>query len=163
MRRSATRSSPGSRIPYHSGSRLISIGSRAPIFEAWSTEGVISLIDYRGRKHVVLAFYPQDFSAICTAQMQSFQRDLSKFQDLGAEIIGVSPDNLERHHRFSRENNLQFPLISDVKGDVTGLFSTDRMTYLIDREGIVRFIQKGVADTKILINELATLNCLGRA
>lgn len=86
--------------------------------------------------------------------MQTFQMDLEQFNAYGARIIGISPDTLEKHEEFSEKYGITFPLVSDVDGSVKGLYGRGRTTYLIDRQGIVRFIHAGVPDNKELLNNL---------
>lgn len=86
--------------------------------------------------------------------MQAFQRDLEKFRNLNAEVLGVSADSVETHERFSREYGLEFPLISDEKGEIKNLYGHDRITYLIDRNGIIRHIQKGIPDNNVFLGKI---------
>jgi peroxiredoxin Q/BCP len=86
--------------------------------------------------------------------MQAFQMDLEKFEKLDAKVIGISADSLETHERFSEKYGLTFPLVSDVDGSVKRLYGRGRITYLIDRRGIIRFIQKGVPENKDILKEL---------
>jgi peroxiredoxin Q/BCP len=78
--------------------------------------------------------------------MQSFQRALEKFERLEAQILGVSSDSMETHMKFAKEYNITFPLISDNERQIKDLYGSIRITYLIDKKGIVRFIQKGVPE-----------------
>ena len=90
--------------------------------------------------------------------MQSFQRDLEKFQALDTQVLGVSGDSLETHIRFAQEYNITFPLISDESGQIKGLYGRNRITYLIDKEGIIRFIKTGVPDNKEFLDEIRKLS-----
>lgn len=89
--------------------------------------------------------------------MQAFQEDLDKFKSRNTQVLGVSSDTLETHDRFTRENGIAFPLISDTKGTVRKLYPGGRVTYLIDREGTIRFIQRGVPDNEKLLEEIDRL------
>jgi len=89
--------------------------------------------------------------------MQAFQRDLEKFEKLGAQVLGVSPDSIETHTKFSKQYNFRFPLISDEKKIIKKLYGTERITYLIDKKGIIRYIQKGVPRNDDFLRELETL------
>jgi len=90
--------------------------------------------------------------------MQSFQRDLEKFKSLGAQVLGVSTDSVETHARFSEKYGITFPLISDEQYKIKNLYGRGRITYLIDKEGIIRFINKGVPDNGDFLRELEGLN-----
>ncbi len=89
--------------------------------------------------------------------MQAFQRDLKKFEKLNAQVLGVSPDSIATHKEFSTKNSLQYPLVADEAGEVRKLYAPGRVTYIIDREGVIRFIQQGVPDDKVLLEELEKL------
>ncbi len=90
--------------------------------------------------------------------MQAFQMDLEKFEKLNTQVMGISPDNLESHEKFSEKYGLTFPLVSDVEGLVKRLYGRGRITYLIDRKGIIRFIQEGVPDNKDLLKKLGEID-----
>ena len=136
----------------------LNVGDNAPLFNAESTAGTISLESYRGQKHVVLAIYYADFTPVWTGEMQAFQMDLEKFKKLDAQVIGISSDSLETHEKFSEKYGLTFPLISDSDGVIKNLYGRDRITYLIDRKGIIRFIQKGVPENKDFLSKLKDID-----
>lgn len=108
----------------------------------------ISLKDFCGKKVVVLFFYPKDNTSICTAEACSFRDNYDQFKELGAEIIGISSDSTESHAGFAAHNRLQFILLSDnnsVARKAFGVPSTmgiipGRVTYVIDKHGIVRYV-----------------------
>lgn len=89
--------------------------------------------------------------------MEAFQKDLGRFEELNAQVLGVSPDKLNTHEEFAAKYGLQFPLISDEKGEVQKLYAPGRVTYVIDRSGTVRFIMNGVPDNTVLLGELTKL------
>jgi peroxiredoxin Q/BCP len=90
--------------------------------------------------------------------MQAFQMDLEQFEKLNAQVIAVSPDDLETHERFSKKYNLTFPLVADTDNQVRRLYDKGRITYLIDTRGIIRFIQKGVPENKDFLSKLREIN-----
>lgn len=141
-------------IPAH-GSE---VGDQAPLFTAESTAGKISLNDYIGNNHVVLAFYYADFTPVGTLEMQTFQGDLEKFKSRNTHVLGVSPDTIETHERFRGKYGITFPLISDTAGALRKIYSGGRITFLIDRDGIIRLIQKGVPDNGKILEEIDKLN-----
>ena len=106
----------------------VEVGQKAPDFTLPSDRGDITLSRYEGKTNVVLAFYPGDFSPLCTSEMQCFADDWTKFREAGAEILGISTDPIEKHIQFSKKLGLQFPLLSDrnqevcKKYGVAGLF-----------------------------------------
>ena len=127
----------------------IQIGKPAPDFVLpCSTGEPIRLSDFRGKSEVVLFFYPKDNSPACTAQACSFRDHYEAFRDAGAEVIGISSDSEASHERFARFWKLPFFLVSDDKGEVRARYGVSRtlglfpgrVTYLIDREGVIRHI-----------------------
>ena len=153
-------------MPEHSE---IQIGSPAPDFTLpCSTGEQIRLSEFRGKSEVVLFFYPKDNSPACTAQACSFRDHYEAFREAGAEVIGVSSDSETSHQRFARLWKLPFFLVSDSKGEVRarygvartlGLFP-GRVTYLIDREGVIRHIFSSQLQTGRHVTEM--LNALQR-
>ncbi len=127
----------------------VKIGDVAPDFTVESGSGQkVSLSDYRGKKSVVLYFYPKDETQGCTREACSFRDSYEAFKELGAEVIGVSSDSTESHKRFSEHHHLPFFLLSDPKKELRKLygvpsnmgFLAGRVSYVIDREGIVRHV-----------------------
>jgi len=89
--------------------------------------------------------------------MQAFQRDLEKFERLDTQVLGVSGDNLETHNKFADKYKITFPLIYDKNESIKNVYGRSRITYLIDRKGIIRFIQKGVPENKDFLKEIKKL------
>src|SRR6266850_1604776 len=108
----------------------------------------IRLADFRGKKAVVLYFYPKDDTPGCTAEACSFRDSYEDFQDAGAEVIGVSSDSGASHAKFAKRHELPFTLLSDAKGEVRKKYGVPatmgllpgRVTFVIDRKGIVRHV-----------------------
>ena len=108
----------------------------------------MSLASFRGKKDVVLYFYPKDNTAGCTAEACAFRDSYEVFKDAGAEVIGISSDSEESHSRFSTRYRLPFILLSDKGGRVRNRYGVpkkfgllpERVTYIIDKHGIVRHI-----------------------
>lgn len=90
--------------------------------------------------------------------MQSFQRDLEKFESLTTQVLGISGDRLESHIKFSEEYDIAFPLISDEDMQIKNLYGKNRITYLIDKQGVIRFIQTGVPDNNEFLKEIRKLS-----
>ncbi|HMB07770.1 MAG TPA: peroxiredoxin [Isosphaeraceae bacterium] len=127
----------------------VRVGEPAPDFTLPSATGEpVSLGDFRGKSEVVLFFYPKDNTPVCTAEVCSFRDSYEAFREAGAEVIGVSADSVESHRRFAGRHRLPFRLLSDADGALRarygvprtlGLFP-GRVTYLIDKRGIVRHV-----------------------
>ncbi|NIQ98529.1 MAG: redoxin domain-containing protein [Desulfuromonadales bacterium] len=89
--------------------------------------------------------------------MEAFQSDIARFEDLNAQVLGVSADSLETHREFADELDLDFPLISD-DGTIRKLYGSGRLTYLIDRDGIIRAIHKGMPENDALIRQIEEID-----
>lgn len=124
------------------------IGDPAPDFELPAQTGeTIRLSDYRGKRVVVLYFYPKDETPGCTAEACAFRDSYEVFSEEGAEVIGVSSDSVASHERFGTAHRVPFVLLSDEGGQVRKRYGAKssfglpgRVTYVIDRDGIVRHI-----------------------
>ncbi len=131
------------------GVAVLSPGVPAPGFTLYVTpEITVSLRDLRGRP-VILAFYPADWSPVCSDQMSLYNEALREFQRFGAELLGVSVDSVWCHHAFAEARRLHFPLLADFepKGHVARQYgayrhedgTSERALFVIDRQGIVRW------------------------
>jgi peroxiredoxin Q/BCP len=127
----------------------VKVGDRAPDFTLQSQTGEnVTLSSFFGKNNVVLYFYPEDESPGCTKEACSFRDNYEYFKDLGAEVIGVNAGSTESHKRFASNHNLPFILLSDKGNEVRkqyGVPSTlgiipGRVTYIIDKQGVVRHI-----------------------
>lgn len=122
----------------------LNVGDPAPDFELPGTGGkTYRLSDYRGRK-VILAFYPGDFTAVCTKQFCSYRDQGERLDDLGAEVLGISPQSVDSHERFTEEKRLNVPLLADGDKEVARAYGVlagpmvRRAIFIVDEEGIVR-------------------------
>ena len=122
----------------------LEIGQQAPDFKLKGPGGQpVALSEFRGRKHVVLVFYPLAFSGVCSHQLPTIQSDLTKFEELGAALLGISVDSHYANTEFARQLNLTFPLLSDWKREASGAYGvlipelgySGRAIFLVDREG----------------------------
>jgi peroxiredoxin Q/BCP len=127
----------------------VRVGDPAPDFTLPSATGEpVSLGDFRGRSEVVLFFYPKDHTLICTTEACSFRDSYEAFREAEAEVIGISGDSDASHRRFASRNHLPFHLLSDSDGSLRARYGVPRtlgvfpgrVTYLIDRQGIVRHV-----------------------
>ncbi len=123
----------------------LDIGTPAPNFKGRiDSEKYISLSDFKGKMNVVLYFYPKDNSPGCTREACKFRDEIEDFQKLDAVVIGVNRAGLDSHKKFIEKRELPFEIISDSDGaiyrsyDVKGGFISERVTYIIDKEGIIR-------------------------
>ena len=127
----------------------LAIGDEAPDFALSSTpDQRLALSELRGRP-VVLVFYPEDWSPVCSDQLALYQELLPEFHKFDAELIGISVDGVWCHLAFAKDRNLHFPLLSDFepKGEVSrryGVYrsqegTSERALYVIDANGIIRW------------------------
>jgi len=126
----------------------VQVGDLAPDFILPDQSGTpVGLADFLGKTDIVLYFYPRDNTGICTEEACAFRDDYQVFKDAGAEVIGVSSDSVESHQQFATKHQLPFILLSDMGGVIrkrygvhTAFGLPGRVTYVIDRGGIVRHI-----------------------
>jgi len=129
--------------------RPLPAGTRAPNFELPSgPDRTVSLAEFRGQP-VILAFYPEDWSPVCSDQMALYQEVLPEFQKFNAALLGISVDGVWSHLAFAKDRNLHFPLLADFepKGKVARAYhvyrskdgTSERALYVIDGDGIVRW------------------------
>jgi len=122
-------------------------GTKAPDFTLPSTpDQKLSLSDFRGRP-VILAFYPEDWSPVCSDELALYQELLPEFQTYDAVLLGISVDGVWSHLAFSKDRNLHFPLLADFepKGEVSRAYqvyraqdgTSERALYVIDADGVV--------------------------
>jgi peroxiredoxin len=127
----------------------LAAGMPAPDFSLYSTpDQTVKLSEFRGQP-VVLAFYPADWSPVCGDQMALYNEMLSEFQNLGAELMGISVDGSWCHAAFSRDRKLHFPLLADFepKGAVASLYGVyrpgegtcERALFVIDADGVIHW------------------------
>ena len=127
----------------------VKVGDRAPDFTLPSQLGDnVTLSEYFGKKNVVLYFYPKDESPGCTREACTFRDSYEELTSLGAEVIGVSSQSVESHRSFATHHGLPFILLSDAGNKVRQLYGVPstmgiipgRVTYIIDKKGVVRRI-----------------------
>ena len=132
----------------------IQIGQPAPDFTLRDEQkNKVTLSAQRG-KNVVLLFYPLNFTSTCTKELCFMRDNLATYNNLNAQVYGISVDSLYSHDKFKKEQNLNFQLLSDFNKEVStaydtiyATFSNDmrgvskRSAFVIDKEGIVRYAE----------------------
>jgi thioredoxin-dependent peroxiredoxin len=140
----------------------VKVGETAPDFTLSSQSGSsLSLKDFRGKKSVVLYFYPKDDTPGCTAEACAFRDSYEIFSDAGAEVIGISEDSPQSHQQFATKYNLPFTLLSDAGNQVRQLYGVPatlwvlpgRVTYVIDQQGVVQHIFDSMLNFKAHVDE----------
>jgi peroxiredoxin Q/BCP len=142
----------------------LSVGDPAPAFTLPGTGGRdYSLSEYKGAP-LVLVFYPGDGSAVCTMQLNNYSHDISRFQELGAAVLAISPQDVESHEQFSADNGgFAFPLLADTDKVVAKSYDVPgpmgfyrRSVFVVDAEGIVRYLHRSLAGLSFRsVDELA--------
>lgn len=127
-------------------------GDQAPDFNLADSDGnCIKLSDFRGKKNVVVYFYPKDFTPGCTVEATEFTRDYTKFKDAGIEIIGVSPDSIQSHLKFKEKMRIPYLLAADTQNEISKKYAVygpksfmgkdylgvSRSTFLVNKDGII--------------------------
>jgi peroxiredoxin Q/BCP len=144
----------------------LQVGDRAPKFNLSAhPSGTISLDDFIGKKNVILAFYPKDDTPGCTKEMCSFSDDLEKFNGANTQVLGISCDNADSHGQFAKKHNLTVPLLADDQCTVGKAYGTvredkkmaERMLFVIDKEGVIRYIHNGMPSNEELLAMVAKL------
>lgn len=123
-------------------------GDEAPGFETETYGGEkIKLSDYKGKSTVALYFYPKDNTPGCTKEACSMRDGMEELQKLGVQVLGVSTDGVKAHENFRSKFDLNFPLLSDKSKDIITAYGTEsdfgsakRITFLIDKSGVIRHV-----------------------
>ncbi|MBI3126743.1 MAG: peroxiredoxin [Candidatus Tectomicrobia bacterium] len=125
----------------------LKVGDTAPDFELPQAQGkgpAIKLSDYKGKKNVLLCFYPFDFSSVCSEQLPAYQAQKDKFAKADTEVIGVSADSPFAHAAWAEKHGIEFPLLSDFFSNKKTIQSygllhergmSNRAVVLIDKQG----------------------------
>jgi len=134
------------------------IGEAAPTFTLPGTDGTDAgrrgyrLEDYRGRP-VVVVFYPEDHTPVCTEQLRTYTAQIADFDGVGAQVLAVSPQSIESHEGFAREEGgFAFPLLADEEravGDAYGIIGPlgfyRRSAFVVDGAGVLRYAHRSTA------------------
>ena len=124
----------------------LGIGDAAPEIDLpWTGDGDFKLSDHRG-KWVVLAFYPGDFTAVCTKQFCNYRDGREEIEGLDAEVVGISPQDLDSHEKFTTEHGLTVPLAADADKRIATAYGVlgpggfvRRAIFIVDPEGSIAY------------------------
>lgn len=143
------------------------VGSQLPEFTLKDQNGnAFDIQNFIGTNNLVIYFYPKDDTPGCSIEACAFRDQYEDFKDKGAIVIGISSDSPESHKRFADKYNLTFTLLSDEGGKLRKQFGvpTDlfgilpgRVTYIIDKKGIVRHIFNSQFNVKKHVKEALTM------
>lgn len=147
------------------------VGASAPDFTLKDQDQKdVRLSDYKGKKNVVLAFYPLDWSPVCTTENKCFNDDFAKFESANTEVLGISRDSAYSHKAWQEALGLKHRLLADMGGEMAKKYGmwlddkhiTKRATVIVDKEGIVKYVKVQeiltARDDNEILNALKTLN-----
>lgn len=146
-----------------SQSGKLKVGDTVPDFVLKDQNDInFNISDFRGNQILVIYFYPKDDTPGCTTEACSFRDEFEVFTDLDVKVIGISSDNVASHKKFEEKYNLPFTLLADTDKKVRKLFGVPnsflgmvpgRVTYIIDKEGVIVHIFNSMTDAKKHITE----------
>ena len=126
----------------------LEVGQTAPDFRLRGPGGqFVTLSEYRGKKNVVLVFFPLAFSPVCSHQLPGIQKDLVRFEALDATVLGISVDSHWANEAFARQLGLSFPLLSDFDRSTSESYGmlipekhySGRAVFVVDRQGRIAY------------------------
>jgi peroxiredoxin len=134
----------------------ITIGNSAPEISLYaSMKEKINLSDFAGKQNVLLLFFPQAFTGVCTKELCAIRDDISKYQNANAQVLGISVDSIFTLAKFKEEQNLNFPLLSDFNKEASTTYHsiyesfTDmgmkgvskRSAFIVDKNGVIQYAE----------------------
>lgn len=144
----------------------ISVGQAAPEFTLKDqSQKEVKLEDFKGKKNVVMVFYPLDWSPVCTNEHACLVNDMKKFESLDAQVLGVSVDSVWSHKAYAEKMGIHYPLLADFQprgavADKFGVFLADkgitgRAIAIIDKQGNVAWFKQYDIPTVPDLNEVS--------
>jgi len=133
---------------------MLKPGDKAPDFKLFNSDKKeVSLSDYSG-KNLVILFFPLAFTSVCTAELCTIRDDYSTYNSLNAEVVGISVDSAFTLDKFKKEQNLNFPLLSDFNKDISKAYDalyedfalgmkgvSKRSAFVIDKDGKIKYAE----------------------
>lgn len=146
----------------------LKVGDHAPEFTLPDHEGnIVALKNFLGRQPVVLVFYPGDETLGCVAQLCAIRDDWAEFKKYNAMVFGINHADAESHTKFWRHHGLKTPLLVDEGKKVSAQYGAlkkffgqiiiHRSVIVIDKQGIIRYLKRGLPPTSEILQALATL------
>jgi len=150
--------------------KMLKVGDKAPVFQLPDQDGkTFDMANVLGKTALVLYFYPKSFTSGCTMEAKEFRDMHEEFRKEGAMVVGVSSDDVDTQKRFKAEHQLPFTLLNDEGNKVRDLYGAyglahtpGRVTFVIDKEGIVRHVfnsqfsaDRHVAEALAVVRQLA--------
>lgn len=130
----------------------VGVGDVAPDFSLEGTgDRSYSLSEYQGQP-VVLVFYPGDNTPVCTMQLNTYSSDIAQFDELGAQVLAISPQDVDSHESFAAVHGFSFPLLADTEKSVGRAYGIlgpvgfyKRSVFVVDKSGIIRYAHRAAA------------------
>ena len=130
----------------------VGVGDVAPDFSLEGTgDRLYSLSEYKGQP-VLLVFYPGDNTPVCTMQLNTYSSDIEQFDELGAQVLAISPQDVDSHEAFANVHSFSFPLLADTEKSVGRAYGIlgpvgfyKRSVFVIDRDGVIRYAHRASA------------------
>lgn len=134
----------------------IQVGQQAPDFTLFdSDKNPVTLSDYKGKKNVVLLFFPLAFTGVCTKELCSVRDDIGKYDNENTQVFGISVDAFPSLAKFKEEQQYNYPLLSDFNKEVSKKYEalydsftpmgmqgvSKRSAFIIDKEGVVKYAE----------------------
>ncbi|MFT3981973.1 MAG: redoxin domain-containing protein [Ferruginibacter sp.] len=134
----------------------IQTGQPAPGFTLYNSEKQpVSLADFKGKKNVLILFFPMAFTGVCTKELCSIRDNISRYNNENTQVLGISVDSVFSLAKFKEEQQYNFHLLSDFNKEVSRLYDTiyvsftdmgmlgvsKRSAFIVDKEGIVQYAE----------------------
>lgn len=139
-------------------SQMLIVGEKAPAFSLLDQSGkTVTLDEHRGKKNVVLIFYPGDNTPGCTRQLCAIRDQFDLFADSETVVFGINPQEAASHKRFIGKHNFPYPLLVDSEKSVVsaygcrGTLMTKRTVYGINKEGVIVFARRGTPSNEEIL------------
>lgn len=146
-------------------------GQTAPDFSLFDTEkNKVTLSNFKG-KNVLLLFFPQAFTSVCTKELCAVRDDIARYSNTSAEVLGISVDSVFTLSKFKEEQGYNFPLLSDFNKEVSAAYQTiytdwilemkgvsKRSAFIIDKNGIIQYAE--VLDNAGEVPDFTAINAL---
>lgn len=131
-------------------------GQAAPDFTLYdSAKNKVSLSDFKGKKNVLLLFFPQAFTSVCTKELCAVRDDIGRYENDNVQVFGISVDSVFTLARYKEDQQYNYPLLSDFNKDVSALYDvlypsftnmdmkgvSKRSAFIIDKQGVIQYVE----------------------